>query len=85
MEYKSNSRWSRLGEFTENVNSLKAKIVVLSETKLDEAVPNSVINIPGFHEPIRKTVTDMVEVASYTSKHLKGCLGPRVSNRPARA
>ena len=29
---------------------------------------------------LEMTVTDMAEVASYTSKHLKGCLGPRVSN-----
>ena len=43
----------RLGELTENVNALKAKIVVLSETKLDETIPNSLIAIPGFHEPIR--------------------------------
>ena len=43
----------RLGELTENVNALKAKVVVLSETKLDETIPNSLISIPGFHEPIR--------------------------------
>ena len=50
-----NSIWAegRLGELTENVNALKAKIVVLSETKLDETIPNSQIAIPGFHDPIR--------------------------------
>ena len=54
----------RLGELTENVNELKAKIVVLSETKLDETIPNSLIAIPGFHEPIR----------SDRNRHGGGCL-----------
>ena len=44
----------RLEELTENVNALKAKIVVLSETKLNETIPNNLIEIPGFHEPIRR-------------------------------
>ena len=43
----------RLEELTENVNALKANIVVLSESKLDETIPNTQIRIPGFHEPIR--------------------------------
>ena len=54
----------RLGELTENVNALKAKIIVLSETKLDETIPNSLIAIPGFHEPIR----------SDRNRHGGGCL-----------
>ena len=44
----------RLEELTENVNALQAKVVVLSETKLDETIPNNLIEIPGFHEPIRR-------------------------------
>ena len=54
----------RLGELTDNVNTLKAKIVVLSETKLDDTIPNCLIAIPGFHEPIR----------SDRNRHGGGCL-----------
>jgi hypothetical protein len=44
----------RLEELIENVRVLKANVIVLSETKLDDTVPNNIISIPGFHEPIRK-------------------------------
>ena len=44
----------RLEELTEYIKVLKANVIVLSETKLDDTIPSNTISIPGFHEPIRK-------------------------------
>ena len=44
----------RIEELCLNIQTLKAQIVVLTESKLDCSIPSSIIVIPGFHEPLRR-------------------------------
>ena len=54
----------RLEELSENIGQLKPQIVVLTESKLDNTIPNNLITIPGFHEPLRRD----------RNRHGGGCL-----------
>lgn len=44
---------NRLEELEETVNKLEVDILALTETHLDHNVPNSIIALKNFHEPIR--------------------------------
>ena len=44
----------RLAELSQICNTLKCDYLVLSETKLDETIPNTILKLDGFHEPIRR-------------------------------
>ena len=43
----------RLDQLTDICRILKIDVLILSESKLDETIPNNLISIPGYHEPIR--------------------------------
>ena len=53
-----------IDELLANVQILKANIVILTESKLDNTIPNNIITIPGFHEPLRRD----------RNRHGGGCL-----------
>ena len=44
----------RLYELYQICNTLKCDCLVLSDTKVDETIPNTILKIDGFHEPIRR-------------------------------
>ena len=44
----------RLDLLTDIVVKYKVHVLVLTESKLDASIPDNVIKIPGFHEPVRK-------------------------------
>ena len=54
----------RLDELLLNIQSLKAQIVILTESKLDSSIPSNIITFPGFHEPLRRD----------RNRHGGGCL-----------
>ena len=43
----------RIEQLTDICRTLRIDILILSESKLDETIPNNIISIPGYHEPIR--------------------------------
>ena len=43
----------RLEELTDICRTLKIDVLILSESKLDQTIPNHLITIPGYHEPLR--------------------------------
>ena len=43
----------RLDQLTDICRILNIDVLILSESKLDETIPNNLISIPGYHEPIR--------------------------------
>ena len=44
----------RIDELLLNVKTLNAQVLVLTESKLDCTIPNNLISLPGFHEPLRR-------------------------------
>ena len=50
--------------FFTNIKTINAKVVVLTESKLDDTIPNSLLVLPGFHEPLRRD----------RNRHGGGCL-----------
>ena len=44
----------RLDELFQNIQTLKAQVIVLTESKLDSLIPSNIITLPGFHEPLRR-------------------------------
>ena len=38
----------------QNIRTLNAQVLVLTESKLDHTIPNNLISLPGFHEPLRR-------------------------------
>ena len=54
----------RIDELIQNIRTLNAKILILTESKLDSTIPNNIISLPGFHEPIRRD----------RNRHGGGCL-----------
>ena len=43
----------RLEQLTDICRTLKIDVLILSESKLDQTIPNHLITIPGYHEPLR--------------------------------
>ena len=43
----------RIEELTETCRTLRIDVLILSESKLDQNIPNNLITIPGYHEPLR--------------------------------
>ena len=42
-----------LTSYMKYVNSLIINVLIISESKLDQTIPNNLIKIPGYHEPLR--------------------------------
>ena len=45
---------SRLEELTSICNLLHLGVLICTESKLDNTIPNNIITLDGFHEPLRK-------------------------------
>ena len=43
----------RIEQLTDICQTLKINVLIISESKLDKTIPNNLINIPGYHEPLR--------------------------------
>ena len=43
----------RLEQLTDICKTLNIDVLILSESKLDQTIPNNLITIPGYHEPLR--------------------------------
>ena len=43
----------RIEQLTDICKTLKIDVLILSESKLDQTIPNHLITIPGYHEPLR--------------------------------
>ena len=44
---------NRIEELTDVCQTLNIDILILSESKVDQNIPNNLITIPGYHEPLR--------------------------------
>jgi hypothetical protein len=40
-------------QLTDICRTLRIDVLILSESKLDQTIPNNLITIPGYHEPLR--------------------------------
>ena len=43
----------RLEQLSDNCRLLNIGVLIITESKLDEMIPNNILTIPGYHEPIR--------------------------------
>ena len=43
----------RIDQLTGCCRTLNINVLILSESKLDQNIPNNLITIPGYHEPLR--------------------------------
>ena len=43
----------RIDQLFEVCQILKVDVLIISESKLDQTIPNNLIKIPGYHEPLR--------------------------------
>ena len=43
----------RIEHLTDICRTLRIDVLILSESKVDQTIPNSLITIPGYHEPLR--------------------------------
>ena len=43
----------RLEQLTDNCKVLNIGVLIITESKLDEMIPDNILTIPGYHEPIR--------------------------------
>ena len=43
----------RIEQLTDVCRTLQINVLILSESKLDQNIPNNLITIPGYHEPLR--------------------------------
>ena len=44
----------RLDQLSDVCQILNVNVLVITESKLDQTIPNTLITIPGYHEPIRR-------------------------------
>ena len=44
----------RLEQLSDICKTLKINVLILTESKLDQTIPNNMIIIPGYHEPMRR-------------------------------
>ena len=49
--------FGRLDELSEICKVLKVDVLILTESKLNQSIPNNIIEISGYHEPLRKDRT----------------------------
>ena len=42
----------RIEQLTDICRTLRIDVLILSESKLDQTIPNNLITIPGYHEPL---------------------------------
>ena len=56
LEYNVNSILTegRLQEISDICRTMEIDVLVCNESKLDENIPSNILNIPGYHEPIRR-------------------------------
>ena len=43
----------RLNQLSDVCKTLNIDVLILTESKVDETIPNNLLTIPGYHEPIR--------------------------------
>ena len=43
----------RIEQLSEICTTIKVDVLIISESKLDQTIPNNLITIPGYHEPLR--------------------------------
>ena len=43
----------KLDQLKESTKILNVSVLICTESKLDKSIPNNIILLPGFHEPIR--------------------------------
>ena len=43
----------RIEQLTDICRTLRIYVLILSESKLDQTIPNNLITLPGYHEPLR--------------------------------
>ena len=43
----------RIEQLTEICKTLNVDVLIITESKLDQTIPNNLITIPGYHEPLR--------------------------------
>ena len=59
----------RLDQLSDICAILNLDVLILTESKLDQTIPNNLLSIPGYHDPIRRDRTvnwvDMVVVFLY--------------------
>ena len=48
-----NLKSDRIDQLTDVCRTLNINVLILSESKLDQTIPNNLITIPGYHEPLR--------------------------------
>ena len=46
--------FGRLDQLSSICATLKLNVLILTESKLDDTIPSSLITLPGYHEPIRR-------------------------------
>ena len=62
----------RLDELGNVCRVMKIDCLILTETKIDQTIPTNILNIPGFHDPIRHDRNlHGCGTMIYISKHLK--------------
>ena len=44
----------RIEQITEICKIIKVGVLICTESKLDSNIPNNILTIPGYHEPLRK-------------------------------
>ena len=42
----------RIEQLTDICRTLRIDVLILSESKLDQTIPNNLITLPGYHEPL---------------------------------
>ena len=58
----SMTAFGRLDQLSDICATLKFDVLILTESKLDNTIPSSVITLPGYHEPLRRVGIEMVAV-----------------------
>ena len=43
----------RIEQLTEICKTLNVDVLIIAESKIDQTIPNNLITIPGYHEPLR--------------------------------
>jgi hypothetical protein len=56
----------RIEQLTDICRTLRIDVLILSESKLDQTIPNNIITIPGYHDPLRHD-------RPINGRHVVGC------------
>ena len=64
----------RLSQLTDICSILNLDVLIITESKLDQSIPNNLITIPGYHDPVRRDRTvnsrNSGGVLIYIAEHL---------------